>query len=75
MENEICTISIGNGIIDDDYTFFDDGRIKRIYDMDTWNYNLTHFVTHEAIPDSKKEKIIEKCPTHYLPFVRSVLRW
>lgn len=75
MENEICTISIGNGIIDDDYTFFEDGRIKRVYDMDTWNYNITHFVTSNSISDSKKEKIIEKCPIHYLTFVRSVLMW
>lgn len=30
MENEICTISIGSGWLEDDYTFYDDGQIGAI---------------------------------------------
>lgn len=62
MENEICTISIGNGWLDDDYTFYEDGKIKRFYDQSSFSYNNTDWITAENISDSKKQKIIENCP-------------
>lgn len=74
MENEeICTISIGNGILDDDYTFFVDGKIKRLYDKSNFSYNITEWVTEEKISESKKSKILKKCPEDKKQLISQIL--
>jgi hypothetical protein len=73
MEKEICTISIGNGIVDDDYTFYEDGKIKRFYDRNSFSYNLTEWVEVEEIFDVKKAKLIEKCDPQFIVRIRGFL--
>ena len=74
MENEeICTISIGNGILDDDYTFFVDGKIKRLYDKSNFSYNITEWVTEEKISESKKSKILKKCTEDKKQLISQIL--
>ena len=73
MENSICTISIGNFGIDDDYTFFKDGRISRYYDQSYWKQNLQSLINVDDISETKKKKILEKCSVEYLNEINSIL--
>ena len=73
MENEICTISIGNGWLDDDYTFYEDGKIKRSYDKNSFSYNITDWITPNEISDNKKLKIIENCPSDKKQIIKEKL--
>lgn len=38
---EICTIEIGQNSLDNDYTFYTDGTVKRFYDSNIWSLNNT----------------------------------
>jgi hypothetical protein len=40
MDKEICTIDLGNGILDNDYIFFESGKIKRVYDRNIYKPNM-----------------------------------
>jgi hypothetical protein len=73
MEKIICKIEIGNYGLDDDYTFYEDGRIHRSYDENYWNQNLFKFIEVENISDRKKNKIIEKCLSENLEKVKEIL--
>jgi len=73
MANIICKIFIGNGVLDDDYTFFDDGTIKREYDQNTFKLNLEDFLDHNQISEHKKKKIIEKCPINLTEQITKIL--
>lgn len=72
-EDEICTISIGDGLLDDDYTFYEDGRIKRFYDKNNWSYNITEFITPRNISGTRRDKIIGKCPAYCLERIMRIL--
>ena len=73
MENIICKIEIGVFAIDDDYTFYEDGRIHRFYDQSYWSQNLSEFIKAEDISDAKKKKIIEKCPIDKMEKIKDIL--
>ena len=73
MEKEICRIYIGNGVLDNDYIFFENGKIKNEYDQSTYKYNLEEWVTPSQISDSKKEKLILKCPEKHKERITKIL--
>lgn len=73
MKKEICSISIGKGILDDDYTFYEDGTIKRFYDQNQFKFNLEEWVTHEQIGDHIKQKLLDKCEELHKEQVRTIL--
>ena len=73
MEKIICKVEIGNYTLDDDYTFYDDGRIHRSFDQSTWKQNISEFIKPENISESKKIKILEKCPSDNLNRIREIL--
>jgi len=70
---EICTVSIGTGILDNDYTFYDDGRIKRFYDRNMQRYNIEAWVSVGDISTSDKSKILQKCSDEDREYLTSVL--
>ncbi|GAB5416062.1 MAG: hypothetical protein Crog4KO_13530 [Crocinitomicaceae bacterium] len=74
MDKEICTISIGNGFLDNDYTFYESGKIKNFYDQSQYKLNQTSWITPNQISESKKVKILEKCSESNREFVEKILR-
>ena len=73
MNKEICTIFIGNGVLDDDYTFYEDGTIKRFYDQNQFKYNLEEWVTPDQISDHKKQKLLDKCEVAHKEQIQKIL--
>lgn len=74
MSEEICIISIGDGWLDDDYTFYEGGKIKRVYDQHPTKSNLTDWITGSQISDHKKEKILKKCPIELKAQIGDILK-
>jgi len=73
MDNEICTIEIGNGFLANDYTFYDDGRIKHFYDRNAYKPNQTRWLKASEISESQKNKILEKCPEDFKERLKTML--
>jgi hypothetical protein len=59
---EICTIYLGSSMLDDDYTFYEDGKVKHYYDRNAWSLNNEEWLDPSKITDSIKHKLLEKCP-------------
>lgn len=73
MSKEICTISIPNGLLDNDYTFYDDGSIMHFYDAHETRPNITEHISADQISDYEKKKIIENCPENYKEQITMIL--
>jgi len=73
MENKICVISIGKFTLDDDYTFFENGRIERFYDLSQWNQNKYETLKASQISESKKRKLLENCPAPHIKIITEIL--
>jgi hypothetical protein len=62
MANEILEIDISSGPLDNVYTFYDDGTIKRFYDANPYSLNNTVFYKWEDLTGrSDLSKILDKC--------------
>ncbi|KAA6438835.1 hypothetical protein FEM33_15560 [Dyadobacter flavalbus] len=74
MEDKIiCRISIG-GLLDDDFTFYEDGRIKRFYDNNQYSLNHTDFIDHTYFKNSSKlPTLLKKCPPEHLERIKQIL--
>ena len=73
MDSEICTIEIGSGFLDNDYIFYDDGRIKHLYDQNAYKPNQIRWLKASEISESQKYKILEKCPEDYKERIKIAL--
>lgn len=74
MEKEIiCTIGIGDFALDDDYTFYTDGTIKRFYDQSYYKQSITEYVDYKNISENRKKKLIDKCPKEHLKVISKIL--
>lgn len=73
MENKICVISIGKFGIDDEYTFYENGKIERDFDLNYWNQNKFQVLESSQIIEQKKEKILENCPPQHIKKITEIL--
>lgn len=73
MNNSICTISIGNLGLDEDYTFFTDGRVLKYYDSNYWKQNLEEYINVKDLSTNKKNKILSNCSNENLNIIKSIL--
>jgi|TARA_R110002051_G_scaffold114925_5_gene187887 hypothetical protein len=77
MENEedkiIYSVSIGDGMYDNDFTFYESGKIKRYWDENNWNYDNTAWLTGKEIKDSHKTKILEQLPDKLKEQISAIL--
>lgn len=73
MVNKICTISIGDGWLDNDYTFYDDGKIKHYYDQHPTKHSITDWITPSQISDHKKKKILDNCSVETKSIIEKIL--
>jgi hypothetical protein len=73
MANEITTIDISGFALDNEYTFYDDGRIKHFYDRNPHRLNITEWIEAKDISDDKKAKLLEKCEPEFKDRIQSIL--
>lgn len=71
---EIVTISIPNGQLDNDYTFFEDGKIRHNYDQSIYKPNLESWLNASNISDTEKTKILKECPPEFKAKITSLLK-
>jgi len=69
MPSEVCTISLGNGVLDNDYIFYADGTIERYYDAHQWSHSNTVPILWNSIKSSDKEKLVQRLPPDILTLV------
>lgn len=62
------------GIFDDDYYFFEDGRILHSYDKTLSKLNIEEFVSADSIPLDKRETILSSCPADKYEVIKSILK-
>ncbi|WP_347216359.1 hypothetical protein [Chryseobacterium sp.] len=62
MKKEICKISISSNWLGDEYTFYEDHTIKRVYDNHSLNSNKTEWLEPQQISKHNKDKLIRGCP-------------
>ncbi|MEA5551656.1 hypothetical protein VB713_11810 [Anabaena cylindrica UHCC 0172] len=58
---EICTVYLGTSMKDDDYTLYEDGRVKHYYDENMWKHSLTEWHEAKSLSSDKKEALLNKC--------------
>lgn len=62
MEKEICTISITSNWLADQYTFYEDNKIKRVYDNNSLSSDVTEWLDPKQISKHNKDKLVRNCP-------------
>lgn len=62
------------GILDDDYYFFEDGRILHSYDKTQSKLNIEEYVSADSIPIEKRRAMLEACPDGKYALIKSILR-
>lgn len=73
MSNEIVTISVPKGQLDNDYTFYADGKIKHSYDQSAYKLNQEAWITASALDDQEKKKILQQCPAAHKLQIAAIL--
>ncbi|UCA61929.1 hypothetical protein KB553_10515 [Chryseobacterium rhizoplanae] len=73
MKKEICTISVSSNWLGDEYTFYEDHTIKRVYDNNSLNSNKTEWLEPHQISKQNKDKLIRECPEEVKEQVMQIL--
>jgi len=73
MEKEICTIKIASTWLGDEYTFYEDQKIKRVYDNHSLSANRTEWLQPNEISKQNKDKLIKNCPEEFKEQVMHIL--
>ncbi|TDW95891.1 hypothetical protein [Dinghuibacter silviterrae] len=71
---EIVTISVPKGDLENDYTFFEDGKIRHNYDQNENKRDLEAWITPRSIADGDKDKIIKACPLQFKAKITALLK-
>ncbi len=70
---EICTVFLGSSTLDDDYTLYEDGRVKRFYDNNAYSLNNEEWLDAKNLNTSIKQKLLDKCPEELKEKARQLL--
>ncbi|MGE8526390.1 hypothetical protein [Chryseobacterium rhizosphaerae] len=73
MKKEICRISITNNWLGDEYIFYENGTIKRIYDNHSMSSNVTEWLEPGQISKLNKDKLVKSCPEELKEQVMHIL--
>ncbi|SIQ22129.1 hypothetical protein SAMN05880574_10820 [Chryseobacterium sp. RU37D] len=73
MEKEICTISITTNWLGDAYTFFEDNRIKRVYDNNSLSSDVIEWLDPKQISKQNKDKLVRNCPEEFKERIMLIL--
>lgn len=61
------------GILDDDYYFYEDGRILHSYDKTQSKLNIEEYVSAESIDKGKRETMLAACPESLYDTIKNIL--
>ena len=61
MKIEICTIGLGKNLLDNNYTFYNDGQIRRLYDPNYLYIQWGRMDYTKRNSSRKKDKIFVNC--------------
>lgn len=61
------------GTLDNDYYFYEDGRILHVYDQTIKKINQEIFVDASLIPDKERQEMIKACPKELRPKILKLL--
>lgn len=53
------------GILDNDYYFYDNGKILHVYDKTVSKLNIEEYVSALDILEDERQQIIENCPPEF----------
>jgi hypothetical protein len=62
---EICSVDLGGSFLDNEYTLYEDGRVKRYYDDNQWSLNNVAWLEGKTLSDHIKQKLLDKCPKEF----------
>lgn len=63
---EICRVDMRPGSLKDNYyTLYTNGEVKREYDENDWQFNLSEWVEIKHLSGNIKQKMMEKAPAEY----------
>lgn len=71
---EIVTISVPKGELDNDYTFFEDGKVRHNYDQSAYKLGLETWINAGSIDAGDKEKILKACPAEFKIRIAALLK-
>lgn len=70
-------LSMKKGMLDNDYYFYDDGKILHHYDQTMQKHDLEVYVAADDIPETDKQKILDRCisecPEKIVDRIREIL--
>lgn len=61
------------GTLDDDYYFYEDGRILHSYDKTQSKLNIEEFISADSIDLHKRQTILASCPQEKYEIIKSIL--
>ncbi|PKF74285.1 hypothetical protein CW752_10185 [Chryseobacterium sp. PMSZPI] len=73
MMEEICRISISGNWLADEYIFYENHTIKRIYDTHSLNSNNVEWLEPQQISKQNKDKLIRACPEEFKEQIMQIL--
>lgn len=73
MEKEICTISIATNWLGDNYIFYENHTIKRVYDNHSLNFNKIEWLDPQEISKQNKDRLIKACPEEFKEQIMQIL--
>jgi hypothetical protein len=73
MRQEICTISIGQDGLNDDYTFYENGRVHRYFTSSLYGTTNKEWIGGQEITKPNKEKLRQACDAEFLAKIERIL--
>lgn len=61
------------GNLDNEYYFYEDGRILHCYDRTQNKLNIEEYVKIQDISESERKIILEKCPEKHINKIKKIL--
>lgn len=61
------------GLLDNDYYFYENGKILHIFDKTQNKLNIEKYVSASDIPEHERLQIIEKCPPEFKERINEML--
>lgn len=61
------------GNLDNEYYFYEDGRILHIYDKTQNKLNIEEYIKAKDISERERRVIIENCPNKFIDKVKKIL--
>lgn len=72
MAEIICKVKLGEGEVDEDYTFYADGKIEHNFDRNTFRFHKR--IKPTEIDDTTVQLLLEKCPYGFKERIKAILK-